>query len=308
MKRTKILLNIIVTMFLVSCATAMQSMYPEPEPEKLFAIYPKYRIDNKLQKVCIIGDGPNKSEISLALTGLIKDESNIKIVESGNLQQLLGGKIIEYGTGLTTSESQAIAQMLQVDHLILFEEKIAPYRDYIYGGRVYNQINIKIVNTLSGEIIFQASNSFWFIRKDPRSYGYSHLNELSTSDTKLIMNINLTNIIFQLRYALGKTKIGITPDAKSNQLQVLDKMVDSPADRAGIQKGDKIIGINDVKINNNLEYGKYLEELKPKQGDILRFKIERGGKILELEVKLPVVPFSQEELKEKPEKDTSIKL
>jgi hypothetical protein len=287
----------------------MQSKYPEPEldPKKFYANYPKYRIDNKVNKIGILGKGLGQSEISSALTQIIMKFTNIKVVEPGNLQSVLGGKIIEYGTGLTTTESQALAQMLQIDHVILFDDKISPYRDYIYGGRAYNQIYLKIINTLNGEIIFQTSSNVGMIYKDPRPYGYSSIEELSTSSMNQIRDVNLNNLAFQLVYIFGYAKTGLIFTNDLNQVLVQAVMANSPADKAGIKEGDRIIGINGIKINNGSDYDNYFGKNIPKQGDVLKFTIERGGILRIVEVKLPVIPFSPEEPKEEPEREKTIK-
>ena len=124
-----------------------KSAYPMPMPVRSMAIYPKFRIDNKIAKVSIIGTGTGQNEISTYLTKFITETTSIKVVEPGNLKSILGGRIIEYRTGLTGTESQIIAQMLQIDHIILFEEKISPHEDYKYGGPAYDQINLKIMNS-----------------------------------------------------------------------------------------------------------------------------------------------------------------
>lgn len=312
MKKIKLSLLIISTLILFACATTMQTMqskYPEPEldPKKFYANYPKYRIDNKVNKIGILGKGLGQSEISSALTQIIMKFTNIKVVEPGNLQSVLGGKIIEYGTGLTTTESQALAQMLQIDHVILFDDKISPYRDYIYGGRAYNQIYLKIINTLNGEIIFQTSSNVGMIYKDPRPYGYSSIEELSTSSMNQIRDVNLNNLAFQLVYIFGYAKTGLIFTNDLNQVLVQAVMANSPADKAGIKEGDRIIGINGIKINNGSDYDNYFGKNIPKQGDVLKFTIERGGILRIVEVKLPVIPFSPEEPKEEPEREKTIK-
>ena len=312
MKKIKLSLIIMSTLILFACATTMQNMqskYPEPEfdPKKLYANYPKYRIDNKVNKIGILGKGPGQSEISSGLTQLIMKSTNIKVVEPGNLQSVLGGKIIEYGTGLTTTESQALSQMLQIDHVILFEDKISPHRDYIYGGRAYNQIYLKIINTLNGEIIFQTASGVGMIYKDPRPYGYSSIDELSTSSMNQIRYGNFNCIAFELMYILGSVKIGVTFTNDLNQNLVYAVMVNSPADKAGIKEGDRIIEINGINIKNSSDYYNYLEKKTPKQGDVLKFKIERGGILRIVEVKFPVIPFSPDEPKEEPEREKTIK-
>lgn len=285
---------VVILVFFTSCARA-----PMAEFETPFVVYPKYRIDNKIKRICIIGVGTVQSEITPLLTKLIMEQSDVKVIEPGNLQAILGGKIIEYGTGLTPNESQVIAQMFQVDHILIFEEKLSPHGNYRFGGRAYDQINLKIVNTKSGVIIFQSTKNLGVKFKDPRPYGYTHIDEVAEVD---IRGLSLVSILAELSYSLGSFKIGIQPENNKNQLIVLGIIENSPADRGGIKIGDKIIEINQIKVNNDKEYGNCLESLKPKQGDVLKFKLERDGKILDVEVKIPVIPFSPSEPKKEEQK------
>ena len=169
MKVLKISITLLVIGVLISCVTGREvvSKQVPTEWDKIFARYPKYRIDDKIQKICILGSGEGKNEITNFLTDYFIKSSNVKVVETGNLQAILGGKIIEYGTGLSYSESQALSQMLQIDHILLFEEKISPHRDYQYGGRGSVTINLKIVNTLNGEVLYQSGCSLGINTKDP---------------------------------------------------------------------------------------------------------------------------------------------
>jgi S1-C subfamily serine protease len=71
------------------------------------------------------------------------------------------------------------------------------------------------------------------------------------------------------------------------------------ADRAGVQKGDRIIEVNGIKVHSQTDLNVLPKNMK--QGDILRGKIDRGGKILELNSTIPKIPFkTEEEKKEKP--------
>lgn len=105
---------------------------PLPEyakPDTPYAVYPTYRIDPSPQRVCIVGTGEGRDDIAWWLTkGLIALEPPIKVIEPGNLEAVLKGKILEDATGLTPDETQALSQMFQVDHILFFQETISPLR------------------------------------------------------------------------------------------------------------------------------------------------------------------------------------
>lgn len=293
MKTSRIFLPLLIISLLISCAPTARSLYPKPNlDDHLYAVYPKYRIDNKIERIVIIGNEPSLTSI---LTSEFMEWTDIKIVEPGNLQAILGGAIIEYGTGLTQAQSQALSQMLQVSHILLFDEKISPHRDYIYGGRAENKINLKILNTLTGEIIFQASSNFGALYTDPRKYGYGYLQELPTSEANKFRIINAYIIGFKLGYALGLAPTGIIPSNEEGKVSLFNVLVDSPAYRAGIKKGDNILEVNSIRVNNLPEYINVIKRLRPKQGDIMQFKIKRQEQIMNFKVELPVIPFAPEE-------------
>jgi len=301
MKTTRIFIAILIIPFVISCASSPKQTTVQTytwETEKMIAQYPAYRIDGKLQRISIIGSGEGEADITSYLTTRFMRSPNIKVVEPGSLRTILGGKIIEYGTELTPSESQALSQMLQIDHLVSFEERISPYRDYEYGGRSFVRINLKILNVLGGEIIYQTSREFGLIGKDPRNYGYAHNPEMATSVTNAMRKYCLFLISHELDYSLGKSQLGVPYDSN---LVVVDVMAYSVADEAGIRKGDRIIEINGKRAVSGGDLTKDL-----KQGDEVRIKLERQGKVLELNSRIPIIPFKKEEMKQQkpPDKKT----
>lgn len=196
---------------LISYSSGRESVHKEVpiELDKILASYPTYRIDDKINKICIIGSGEGKNEIANYLTKRFMELFNVKVVETGNIQAILGGKIIEYGTGLSHSESQALSQMLQIDHILLFQKKISIHRDYQYGGRGSVTINLKILNTLNGEVLYQSAYSYGFNAKDPRDYGYSMGLELRTHLVNDLFSKCLLSLTRELSYAMGKYVVGI---------------------------------------------------------------------------------------------------
>jgi hypothetical protein len=249
MKVLKISITLLVIGCLISCATGREGVRKQVpmESEKVFARYPTYRIDDKIQKICIIGSGEGKNEITNLLTDFFIKGTNLKVVEPGNLQAILGGKIIAYGTGLTHSESQALSQMLQIDHTLLFEEKISLHRDYQYGGRASVTINLKIVNTLNGEVIYQTNNSIGVNFKDPRNYGYRDIIELPTNQVNTLRMFCFIGLKHELSYAMGGCFMEMSFIRDENIVAIV--VANSIPDKAGIKIKDKIVEVNGKKYN-----------------------------------------------------------
>ncbi len=147
--------------------------------DPLTASFPSHRIDDQMRRISIIGSGPDCDEMQSAFTKYFLERTEIKVVEPANLQSVLAGKIIEYHTGIAPSDAQALSRMFQIDHVLLFDVEMAPHSAYRFGGRFYAVINLKIVNTLNGEILFQASRNVGITYDDPRKYGYTQINELN---------------------------------------------------------------------------------------------------------------------------------
>jgi hypothetical protein len=296
MKVLKVPLIFFVISSLISCASGGREVRktPPPEIDRAFARYPAYRIDGKIQRICIIGNGDGKTEIASHLTTFFMDRTVVKVVEPGNLQAILGGKLIEYGTGLTHSESQALSQMLQIDTILLFEEKISPYRDYQYGGRASVTINLKLVNTLNGEVLYQTNSTMGALFQDPRRYGYSSMNELPTNAFDALRRGSLWGLTMELSYAMGWASIGYLLKSEFETI-VSNVAIDSVADRMGIKTGDKILEVNGIKIYRAADIVAMAKQLT--QGDEITIRYEREGKNFEAKSKVPVIPFKTEEKK-----------
>jgi hypothetical protein len=292
---SRMLLSFFMLMFLNSCATGGKEVRtPIPvEWDKSTVSYPKYRIDNKVQRLSIIGSGEGTNTTANYLTKMFMETTNVKVVEPGDFQAILGGKIIKYSTGLTAADSQALSQMLQIDHIVLFEEKLSPYRDYQYGGRKSLTINLKILNTLNGEVVYQATHSFGGNMPDPRIFGYPSINKMSTFELELLHEACFVILSHELSYAMGNYILGWRYK-NENGLIVDNILPNSVVDKAGIKTNDNILEYSGVKVQgvNDL-----LRRMK--QGDDVRVKVIREGKILEFNLKIPAIPFMPEEKKKK---------
>lgn len=279
-------------------------------PDTLFAVYPAYRIYPSPSRVCVFGTGEGKDDITSWLTkGLIELEPPIKVIEPGNLEAVFRGKILEHATGLSPEETQALSQMLQVDYILFFQETISPLEAYRYGGRFFDQVNLKIFNSINGEVVFQTTREHGVTYSDLRQYGgFSHRDP---NLVKWARAMCIRQIAFELRYALGYSDAGIL--FSERPCEVEDVLVNSPAHKAGLKKGDKIIAINDMPVSNPQDmksaikkFGLDYQGLKP------YVTIERNGTTSEIVIELPSIPMSpsrdfQEEKKEKNNKgDVSV--
>ncbi len=255
--------------------------------DPVYAAFPTHRIDDRIHVISIVGSGPGYEEIASALTKFFVERTDIKVVEPGNLQSVLAGKIIEYRTGVATSDAQLLSRMLQIDHLVLFDVESAPWADYRFGGRNYALINLKIIDTKNGEVLFQTSRNIGARMEDPRKYGYTQINQ--SDAPREWRAAAYTSLIHEMRYALGDVSLGWVLKPSTNVVSTV--LVGSLADRAGIRKGDTIVGINDTSISSDLDIVPLFAKGKREQGDEIVVKIERDGKVLEQRIRYPVVPF-----------------
>ena len=261
------------------------------------ASFPSHRIDDQMGRISIIGNGPNCDQIQSILTKVFLEKTQVKVVEPANLQSVLAGKIIEYHTGIAPADAQALSRMFQIDHVLLFDVEMAPYSAYRFGGRYYAVINLKIVNTLNGEILFQASRNVGITCDDPRKYGYTQMLELNDPRPA---HAAFNTLAHELRYALGDVSMGCVFKPGTNV--ITDLLIGSVADKAGIQKGDVLVSINDTTISSDQDVTALFNKKSIKQGDEVVVKVERGGKVLERTVKFPIIPFLHQKKWEQGEK------
>ena len=265
--------------------------------DPLIASFPSHRIDDQMRRISIIGSGPDCDEIQSVLTKSFLERTEIKVVEPANLQSVLAGKIIEYHTGIAPADAQALSRMFQIDHVLLFDVEMAPYSAYRFGGKYYALVSLKIVNTLNGEVLFQASRNVGITYDDPHKYGYTQINELDFPEPR---RGAFNTLAHELGYALGAVPMGWFFKPGTNV--ITDLLIGSVADKAGIQKGDALVGINDTTISSQQDVTALFNMKSIKQGDEVVVKVERGGKVLERRVKFPVIPFLPQKKWEQGEK------
>jgi|GEM_PF-6054559 len=113
-------------------------------------------------------------------------------------------------------------------------------------------------------------------------------------------------IAFELRHALGYSDAGILFSERA--LEVDDVLVDSPAYKAGIKKGDRIVAINNMPVESPQDMQDAVKKFGlDYQGLAPHITIERDGTVLEIVVELPTIPKrpreeKQEEKKIKPQR------
>ena len=132
-----LLVSIGCVLFLFQGSPALARREVPVTPDPVYAAFPAYRIDDRMQRISIIGSGTGSEELRSALTKFLTERTEIKVVEPGNLQSVLAGKVIEYHTGIAPSDAQVLSRMFQIDHLLLFDVEMAPYSAYRFGGRDY---------------------------------------------------------------------------------------------------------------------------------------------------------------------------
>jgi len=281
----------------------MERAQSQIKRDTVHATYPKHRVDNLIKKICIIGTGEGVGHISSRLTELImKSPSNIDVVEAGNLDVIMGGRILEYKTGLTRDEALALSQLIQVDHVLYFEAKTTPYANYKYGGPLSIQIALKIVDTRNGDIIYQLTK-IWSM-----TYPYMEQNYWGPQPKTELYHALSNLVTFELSNALGGASLGVTFKRDTTGAVVYLPLSGSPGERAGMREGDKLVELNGVTIHSFADVKNFRKIGKRiKQGETVKAKIERDGTILEVEIKFPFIPFAPEKKRYKEEKKAKTK-
>lgn len=259
--------------------------------DPLYISYPRLRVDNLIRRVCIIGSGEGAVDISEAIaTAFMYSQAGIEVINPGNLDSLLTGKIIEYRNGLSTADSQTLSQVFRVDHFVLFEEEASSHQDYINGGRHYVRVNMKIVESKTGKIVYQTRKEWGERLPDPRPT-YASISRLANDGPRSYV---IAMLQFELRYAIGDAPPGIGCDPSKTGLTVGAILRDSPAERAGIRKGDRILSADGSSVSSPSDFAALTSNVK--QGDTQKIHLERDGMIMEVEVQYPVIPQGSAEV------------
>jgi S1-C subfamily serine protease len=115
----------------------------------------------------------------------------------------------------------------------------------------------------------------------PVMAGKGHKCDHSTQDCLNKMAANMKN----------KGWVGIEYDKEKGDTPVVTKVVaDSPAAKAGLQKGDVLLAVNGVKYGDD-DKEKWMKVKKAwKPGSTITYTVQRGSKAKELDVTLGKVP------------------
>ncbi len=115
------------------------------------------------------------------------------------------------------------------------------------------------------------------------------------SDKELIYfdtseNREVTKIIMpgrtETRFRLGFTAKAID-DEGTNIIEIIE--TDSPLEKAGVKRDDKIIKLDDTEVKNTQEIINYLNVTRPNKSDPLSVTVERDGKLITFD---NIKPFS----------------
>lgn len=283
---------LIVCFGITACASLppMKGSEFKTQREKLFAQYPSYRFDDKIQRLGIIGNGPGRSMISTQLSRAFLSRTQIKLADPGEIELLLGSNPVSYEGGLTEAQAKLLAERFQIDHVLIFNDFTSPPRDYVLGGSAFDRIDLKIVNIYTGDVVFQTASYFGVTIIDPRVYGYNSVQEISPAEFDSFRMMNFYKLIFQLLYAAGEVQLGIIPKSPQGPYIVFDVLVGSPAEVGGIIKEDRIIEINGIPIRKIEDVMAKKIEINLKQGEKASLKINRQGEVKNLEVNFPLIP------------------
>lgn len=295
MRKCGFCLSILVILFLASCVTGGYNTRKIPPPvwDDIYVQHPDFRFDNVLNKIIVIGEGEGSSHIQSLLEQFFEDAPEIQVIEPGNLESIMGGAKLGYDTSFTPEQVQAISQVLHVDHILFFKTGVSPHLAYRYGGKASAEIKMKMVDPVSGEILFSESSNLGVSFPDVRIYGYSERNELSPGNRRGLLSNAYAPLKYYLYYAIGKAVSFLQP-VDDNLVFYHDPPFGSPAYNAGIRQGDKIIAYNGNEVANEAEIDFIGRNNPIEQGSTRKVTIKRGSNILELEMEYPVIqPYSK---------------
>jgi len=189
--------------------------------------------------------------------------------------------------------------LIYVFILLLFTIRL-PFYIYIGGGLIdlrdridlksnetgsYNLVYVKKINATIPTYLLSYVIKSWEL-ENANNYKYDEDENESDIDLreKLYLEEANNNAIV-CAYKLAGYNVNI----KNNSFKIIYVSNDSDTD---VKIGDKLISINDVKVNNNFEYKEYLKTLKI--GDHVSIKVIRDGKIVDCYANL--IKFKDETL------------
>lgn len=309
-KSIKVFLGILICLIILNACASLEPYLSKESKTKdkeqyrsmikqdsLYASYPNHRIDSSIHKICIIDNGKEGAHEIASMLRIVFMEvisPPIKILTPGTLKLFLNGKILDYEKGLTKAEAQAVSDLLQIDHILLFDEMRTPYEDYQFGGTFQVRIRLKIINASNSETIFQSGKTYGARYPDPRP-NYHGWMPLSNTDINPLRAACMDMFEFELSYALGGVRAGwaVEKDLEPSAPAVIGlTMKDSPAYRAGIRKGDTVVEVNGTSIQSFSDFNRVLSNSRIEQGDRVVVKVKRSGELLDLELEYPYIPGS----------------
>ena len=95
MKRTLkslLLLVLACTPFLLPVSPVFAAQAVPTTLDTFHAVFPRYRIDNEMQRISIAGSGPGAAELESSLTKVFLERTDIKVVEPANVRSAMAGR------------------------------------------------------------------------------------------------------------------------------------------------------------------------------------------------------------------------
>ena len=82
--------------------------------------------------------------------------------------------------------------------------------------------------------------------------------------------------------------LGVQLGREEGKIVVTDVQPDSPAAKAGLAAHDRVMAVDETRFDDVLSLQRHL--IRKKAGDLVKFDVERGGKLRNLAVKLAALP------------------
>lgn len=272
-----------------SCVPMTRSQYPglQMSAPPCQANYPNYRIDNEISRIAVVGSGPNADTFAGELTSNLSYNPDITVIEKEKVKALLGGAFPEHSTELSSSQADRLAKMLKLSHILFIQSKISAHEDFKYGGRATAEVQMKIVDSFTGEVLIESSGVADGLYPDPRPYGYIAIDEESNDLFGWAFNCAVFGILYSVgsvhdgTLLVGVSLFDMLRGETGTAGSIWAVIPGSPADKAGIQPNDRII--------ESSAKGPGDENLQ--QGKTITGKLQRGQQILDFRIEFPIIPY-----------------
>ena len=206
---------------------------------------------------------------------------HLEIVERTRIDVAI--KELEFqGSGLVRDDNFiGVGRMLGADHVLIYQVTANSDADIKYiqrrGGFLRGIASGKLIRVQTGTAVFQqAAQQQSFVR--PSDIGTEWVVAGIEGLKRATALLALNGLVQSLAEALMPSPTGILWDAErgGNRVKVLEVLSYSPADNAGIQRGDFIIAIDGIPVRGMGD--RVLQDLEMTPRELVHITIQRNGR------------------------------